>query len=288
MRIYRPDDVFSGFHAEAPCAELPELLYTAEVWRHEKWRVGRHQHPDHWEVKFQAAGEARWIMDGEPVHLSAGDLLILPPATPHELAGSNGERQHLIFIGLRPEAVFGRIPDLEASWASAAAGCKVAEAEAVRVPFRLLIREVRCDRTHRPDAIRAAFDLLVIEIGRLAVASAKWELLPGHPAVADACRLMESHCEKPWPLRQLGRFVGLSPNHLATLFQRELGMTPHDFLLQSRVARAQELLGTTDMTVTDIAMEVGFSSSQHFARVFRKLEGCTASTYRRRPAKSPG
>jgi transcriptional regulator GlxA family with amidase domain len=148
--------------------------------------------------------------------------------------------------------------------------------------MRLLIREVRADRPQRAEAIRAALDMVAVEVGRSIVAAQERDLLPRHPSVADACRLLEQHSEKPWRLHELGKFVGLSPNHLATLFKNELGTTPHQYLLQARIAKACSLLRTTDMSVTDIAFEVGFTSSQHFARVFRKLENISARNFRRK------
>lgn len=282
MKIYRPSNVLSGFHAEAPCANLPELLYVAEVWRPEKWEVHRHQHTEHWEVKLQVAGEATWQLADKTVRLTSGDLLVLPPSAPHQLMKAAKGRRHVIFLGLEPAAIFKRVPGLEESWSRVTEACVVPGAEAVRVPMRLLIREVRSDRPQRAEAIRSTLDLIAVEVGRSIVAAQERELLPRHPAVADACRLLEEHSEKPWRLHELGRFVGLSPNHLATLFKNELGTTPHQYLLQARIAKARSLLKTTDMSVTDIAFEVGFTSSQHFARVFKKLESCSARDFRQK------
>jgi AraC family transcriptional regulator len=68
------------------------------------------------------------------------------------------------------------------------------------------------------------------------------------------------------------------------VFRRGVGVPPHQYLLARRVERAREPLAQTDLPVADVALEVGFASGQHFARVFRRLEGCSPREHRRRAA----
>lgn len=58
-------------------------------------------------------------------------------------------------------------------------------------------------------------------------------------------------------------------------------LTPHRWLVQRRIARACEMLADPRVSVTEIALACGFSSSQHFATAFRKHMGATPSAYRR-------
>ncbi len=74
--------------------------------------------------------------------------------------------------------------------------------------------------------------------------------------------------------------VGLAPRSLARRFERELGMTWRAALRQLRVLRAIELLADGDQTVTQVAMNVGYSSLSAFEKAFRDLVGKTPSEYR--------
>ena len=74
---------------------------------------------------------------------------------------------------------------------------------------------------------------------------------------------------------------GVSVSHLITLFRKSTGETPHQFLLARRIERAEALLRSSDRSITDIAMDLGFSSSQHFATAFKKKKGVTARDVRR-------
>ena len=61
--------------------------------------------------------------------------------------------------------------------------------------------------------------------------------------------------------------------HLDRFFQQDMGITPVNYLNRYRVRQAKTLLQQTDSSLTEIALAVGFSSSSHFSRVFRKHFG---------------
>jgi len=83
-------------------------------------------------------------------------------------------------------------------------------------------------------------------------------------------------------LDDLGRAAGLSPFHFAKLFKQSTGSTPHQYVLQRRLARATELLRSTEVNLSEVALECGFADQSHFANVFRRFVGVTPSQYRAR------
>jgi AraC-like DNA-binding protein len=122
----------------------------------------------------------------------------------------------------------------------------------------------------------------VLEAARLLERATPLSLVTLHPAVAHARELLDWQPQRRWTLFDLARLTGLSPSHLAERFTRDVGVPPHRYLMQSRIERAREMLRDSDVPVTQLAVELGFSSSQHFATAFRKLTGTTASDYRAR------
>ena len=74
----------------------------------------------------------------------------------------------------------------------------------------------------------------------------------------------------------------MSEAHFIRSFRATFGETPNRYLQRRRVERAMFLLRTTDRSVTDICMDVGFSSLGTFSRVFRDIVGEPPSAYRRR------
>jgi AraC-like DNA-binding protein len=96
-----------------------------------------------------------------------------------------------------------------------------------------------------------------------------------------AARHLERHHAEPVSLATLAAEVGLSPFHLTRLFRQELGLTPHQYLLRTRLRRAAALLADTATPVTEVAYAVGFGDLSNFQRTFRRHMGETPGAFRR-------
>lgn len=95
-----------------------------------------------------------------------------------------------------------------------------------------------------------------------------------------AIEFIESELANDLPLSAIADAAGLSEGHFARGFKESTGLTPHRFLLERRLARAKELLRSTEMTVARIAAETGFSSQSHLATAMRECSGVTPTRYR--------
>lgn len=92
----------------------------------------------------------------------------------------------------------------------------------------------------------------------------------------------DRHYDQPLTLAQLAAVAALSPFHFQRLFTVTYGVSPAAHLSRRRVERAQDLLRTTNLTVTEVCHLVGFSSLGSFSSRFRELVGETPSAYQRR------
>lgn len=77
----------------------------------------------------------------------------------------------------------------------------------------------------------------------------------------------------------------LSPNYFGDLIKKETGMTPRDFIQNKVLDYAKEQLLSTNMTISEIAYQLGFQHSQHFNRYFKRGTGLTPTEYRRTKAE---
>jgi len=82
-------------------------------------------------------------------------------------------------------------------------------------------------------------------------------------------------------LQMLAKESGYSRVHFLRMFRAATGYAPHSYLLKLRVDRVRELLANSTLSLTEIALECGFSSHSHLSRVFRQVLGATPSEYRR-------
>lgn len=92
--------------------------------------------------------------------------------------------------------------------------------------------------------------------------------------------LMNQHLAEDFYLADLAEAAQLSEYHFSRLFKRATGLSPSQYFIRLRMARARQLLLETDHSVIDIGMEVGYSSPSHFSQVFRREVGVTPSAYR--------
>lgn len=88
-------------------------------------------------------------------------------------------------------------------------------------------------------------------------------------------------------IREIAKRVGVSPFHLCRVFRRYTGVTLHHYLLELRMRLALERFGTSDTSLSRLALELGFSSHSHFSAAFRARLGFTPSRARTELAPIP-
>lgn len=93
-------------------------------------------------------------------------------------------------------------------------------------------------------------------------------------------RLVMAKLSRNVPVREMAKKAGFSVVRFTELFKEESGMTPADYALRLKCSQARRMLKEGRLTVTEISFRLGFSSSQHFARVFKSHMGMTPSKFR--------
>jgi AraC-like DNA-binding protein len=92
---------------------------------------------------------------------------------------------------------------------------------------------------------------------------------------------IDANLDSALEIDELAALVRMSPSHFTRSFSRSVGLTPHRYVIQCRVAKARELLAATDLSLIDIALNIGFSDQSHFSRRFQELVGVPPGAYRR-------
>jgi AraC-like DNA-binding protein len=91
---------------------------------------------------------------------------------------------------------------------------------------------------------------------------------------------IERHLDSALDINQLACIVRMSSSHFTRSFHKSVGITPHRYVIQNRVMRARELLATTNLPLTEIALTTGFSDQSHFSRRFHEIVGIPPGAFR--------
>ncbi len=109
------------------------------------------------------------------------------------------------------------------------------------------------------------------------------EIIKGLPAplFQRITSLIEDRLTEDLSLAELAFEVSLSPSHFLSLFHRTTGFSPHQYIVQRRLERAQHLLNSTRLSIGEIAVAVGFYDQSHLVRQMRRVMGVTPTSIRK-------
>ncbi len=98
---------------------------------------------------------------------------------------------------------------------------------------------------------------------------------------APILQFIDENLQRDMALETLADLAGLTPAYFSDLFCKTLGVRPVEFINRRRIERAQLLLGSTDLTVQEIANAVGIHSTSYLSRLFHRIAGISPTRYRR-------
>jgi AraC-like DNA-binding protein len=96
----------------------------------------------------------------------------------------------------------------------------------------------------------------------------------------EAALWIDAHSHQPIDLEQAARQADISPFHFLRLFAGVLGVTPHQYLVRSRLRHAARLLAYDDCAITEVAYNVGFGDLSNFVRTFHRAAGVSPLKFR--------
>lgn len=101
------------------------------------------------------------------------------------------------------------------------------------------------------------------------------------PMVQKMVEIIALHYSDSNPLAIASKELSYSPSTLSTLFKNNMGSTFKEYLQRFRIEKAKRLLFSTNMKITTIAQDVGYSDIKFFSKIFKDYEGMTPTEYRR-------
>jgi len=283
---------------EPDLAGLPEISMFADA-RHRSAEpmLGPHRNPGI-EICLCRSGIYRWVVESSTVEIKPGELSITRPWQLH--SGQNnvlgpGRLTWIIITaggdGRLEAPDVERLLQAEAAWVldtiSTSARSFLGEVPEAPALFDLICEELAAPLPGRYATIRAAIvRLLVVAARRLAALDQEGgdadEAIPAK--VVAVLNEVARAPEAEWTSAGMAERAGMGATAFTEWCRRATGRSPRWYVLEQRLRSARELLVESTWTVTEVALETGFSSSQHFSASFRKLFGETPTGFRSRIA----
>jgi AraC family transcriptional regulator len=245
-------------------------LVLSEVVYPPGFRIGRHSHELAALALTVRGTSTETFTNTEFDHTESG-LLLRPAREPHwDSVGNRGATCFLIELGNPWLANLPRLSSLLQSPSFHRSG-------AITYLAQKAYREWLLNDTASPIAIQA----LVLEIAAYLIRGEELGGGPQPPVWLKHVkqRLDDDFAEAP-SLAALAETGGVHPTHLARQFRRHYRSTIGEYLRRRRVDAAIALLARKDLSLTEIALETGFSSHGHFCTVFRRITGMTPGEIR--------
>jgi AraC-like DNA-binding protein len=256
-----------GF-AEVPMVGVYELRASHEglAW---------HRHEGAVEICYLVRGEQTYRVAGRDHTLRARDLFVTLPDEPHGTGPHPMGRGLLYWLQLRVPGPRGRLLGLDAAGARALRDALLALPQGsfhgtrrLQADFEAILRWAQAPAT----PLRTVRLSTALAQWLLGVVDAAAEPHAGRQAedIARVVRRLATDPAATPSVADMARWAGLSTSRFKAKFREHVGMPPREHLLRVKVAEAERRLRAGGR-VTDVAFDLGFASSQHFATVFRRF-----------------
>ncbi len=255
----------------------------------QSWSVQPHE-PDTFEINYVHTGEMTNVLsDGSQLRVLGGNVSILQPGVWHCCNhGAVSPVNYLVF-GIKPHPPMP-CPPFTASETRAilrvlrnsgnriVRACRETDATFVALRDALSLPANEQQASWHAPWLRNLAQRMFLCVVRSLVAQ---ERPPQFGAVDLVLQMIERDLTESLSVAQMAKAAGVSPSRLVQLFREQTGLTPADCRMRLRLEEARRRLLNTAVTVTTVAIDLGFSSNQHFAGKFRKYFGLSPSDFRK-------
>jgi AraC-like DNA-binding protein len=248
-----------------------------------------HVHPNTLEIVYIKSGTQVYKVDQREYEIHGGELFVTYPDEIHSSGGHPEEKEDMYWMGLNINAQ--QTPIFGFPWETEILRNKLAA-----LPRIIKSRESLEHQFERILGLALNYEgawLLKLEVfvAELLFTVLEWGEKSRDenclsPDIAAAISYINNNIEQRITIARICRHIGSSRCYFQTRFLNEMGISPGNYILREKIKYSQELLLDTSLSITDIAHELFFSSSQHFATTFKNFMGMTPTECRHADTKN--
>ena len=257
--------------------DTAKLLNVASHKYGGDWKPVPHAHK-HTELFFIVSGKGQFIIQDQVFPVNVNNLVIINPNVLHTEASMDAQPLEYIVLGI--EGV-----EMAANDHYNGQFCILDHFESVDISscLRNILREMEMKNTGYEDICQAYMEIMLVRLMRTIAMKAQdgTGSGSGNRQCAAVKRYIDLHFKEMLTLEQLSAEAHINKYYLAHAFKKEYGVSPINYMISRRIDESKYLLTETDLSVSQIAQVLGFSSLSYFSQMFRKTQQMTPVEFRK-------
>ena len=259
-----------------------KLLNVASARYGGDWHSVPHTH-NHTELFLIIGGRGRFLIEDRVHTVDVNNLVIINPNVLHTEDSLNAQPLEYIVLGI--EGI-----ELAPGENSDGGFCILDHVESAEISscLRNILREMEQKNRGYEDICQAYMEILIIRLMRSTSLSVPAEArsVSVNRQCAAVRRYIDLHFKEALTLEQLAGEGHMNKYYLAHAFKREYGVSPINYMISRRIEESKYLLAETDLSMSQIAQLLGFSSPSYFSQVFHRTQSVSPKEYRASLKKS--
>ena len=253
-----------------------KLLNVASARYGGDWHSVPHTH-NHMELFFIVGGKGQFLIEDQLHPVSINQLVIINPNVLHTEVSLNAQPLEYIVLGIEGVQLAnnndsdGQFNILDYYESVEISGC-----------LRNILREMEQKNPGYEDVCQAYMEILIIRLMRTTTLSVPTEpqAISANRQCAAVRRYIDLHFKEALTLEQLAEEGHMNKFYLSHAFKREYGISPINYMISKRIEESKYLLAETDLSMSQIAQLLGFSSLSYFSQVFHRTQSISPKEYR--------
>ncbi|MGB0372995.1 MAG: helix-turn-helix transcriptional regulator [Opitutales bacterium] len=272
MPIDLPEGVYSGYSIYGEDVMVPGVSSLGEHWSSPRLKPVSKK-LENFTLLLQLEGECSFRINGKDETLSNGNMMLLARGVVMERLDQKFAYNHCIWIGFSMRRALQDMPDLLETWKDFTyLNCRFLPKH--QSLLKTIVNEHASPGPFSEEIAKTTFQAFVYSLQEATndtvVESPVSPELTQNPTVLHAIDLFEREYSNHWDLRTLSDRLAVSESKLTKAFRQATGESPMASLWKIRLIKGYELLVSSSMNITQIALMVGFQSSQSFATAFKR------------------
>ena len=253
-----------------------KLLNVASARYGGDWHSVPHTH-NHMELFFIVGAKGQFLIDDQLYPVDINTLVMINPNVTHTEVSLNAQPLEYIVLG---------IDGIELATSNTSNGqfsiLNQYESMEISSCLRNILREMEQKNPGYEDVCQAYMEILIIRLMRTTTLAmpAEPQTVSTNRQCAAVRRYIDLHFKEPLTLEQLAEEGHMNKFYLSHAFKKEYGLSPINYMISKRIEESKYLLAETDLSMSQIAQLLGFSSLSYFSQVFHRTQDITPKEYR--------